>query len=215
MSRCRQAILAVMVILFFWCAVASASQKPPDAPIMVSRTQFQEAADFFSRVSRQSSNPLIISMARDNVFRLRRRHTAPSADARRKIVVPLLEQPDTSLTVPLLIGNRTMGTFMVDTGASYTTITPATARQLGMSVTQQTPRIPLITPDGIVKAPVVTLKNVNIGSLRIPEVSAIVQPLRGNHNPQLSGVLGMNFFHGMDLTIREDRLEISVRRPLR
>jgi clan AA aspartic protease (TIGR02281 family) len=172
-------------------------------------SQTAEARDFFRRVASQSHNPLIAGLAQENVIKLQQpqRSDAPL----RQVVIPLMEQPDTSLVVPILINSNVMATFLVDTGSSYTVITPALASKLGIKVTPDTPRISLATANGLIEAPMVTLRNVSVGAIRVSEVSVVIQQLGNGDDILLSGLLGMNFFKGMDLTVRNDQLVIGLR----
>lgn len=172
-----------------------------------SSPDFSEATAFFAQLARNSKNPLITGMARESLDRLQNHHSG----ATRQVVVPLLEQPDASLVIPTLVNEHVMGTFIVDTGATYTVITPGLAKKLGVRITADTPRIPIVTANGSVSAPLVTLNNVSIGELKVPSVQAVVQTLGDGEDLLLSGLLGMNFFHGMDLTVKQDRLIIGVR----
>lgn len=171
-----------------------------------SNAQLMEATDFFEKLAHQSGNPVIANMARESLAKLQQKPIAT-----RQVVVPLMEQPDTSLVVPVIIQDRIMATFMVDTGASYTVITPRMARKLGVTVTRETPRISIITANGAIKAPMVKLTDVAIGDVRIPEVTAIIQELGNGDDTLLSGLLGMNFFQGMDLTVKQDSLILGIR----
>lgn len=169
--------------------------------------QVSEATLFFNQLAKTSANPVISNMARETLNRL-----ANQDAPRSQIVVPLLEQSDTSLVVPTMVNDKIMGTFIVDTGASYTVITPAMAERLGVRITPDTTRVSMITANGHIQAPLVTLRNVTIGELKVSEVKAVVQPLGNGDDLLLSGLLGMNFFSGMDLTVKQDRLIIGVHR---
>lgn len=171
-----------------------------------SNAQITEATAFFNQLARQSNNPFIASMARESLAKL-----TQTPVASRQVVVPLMEQPDTSLVVPVIIQDTVMATFMVDTGSSYTVITPRMAKKLGVTVTDKTPRIAIITANGAIKAPIVKLRDVSIGQVRIPEVNAVVQELGNGDDTLLSGLLGMNFFKGMDLTVKQDSLILGIR----
>lgn len=171
-------------------------------------SQVSEATLFFNQLAKTSSNPVISNMARDTLNRLEHQDGAP----RTQVVVPLLEQSDASLVVPTLVNDKIMGTFIVDTGASYTVITPALAERLGVRITPETPRVSMITANGHIRAPLVTLRNITIGELRVPSVQAVVQPIGNGDDVLLSGLLGMNFFSGMELTVKQDRLIIGVQR---
>lgn len=174
--------------------------------------QVSEAAAFFAKLAENTANPVISAMARENLSKLTdtsvSNSPAPSRRTKARVVVPLLEQPDLSLTVPTMIDGKVMATFLVDTGASYTVITPRMARKLGIAVTDETPRITMTTANGPVRVPLVTLRNVSIGRVSVPEVKAVIQDL-GN-DVLLSGLLGMNFFQGMDMSISQDSLILNV-----
>jgi aspartyl protease family protein len=172
--------------------------------------QEAEAKAFFQQVIQNNQNPYIISLAKDNIHRLNGAPTSFMArhTSHRTFEVPLLSQLNNGLAVPSLINSKTMATLLVDTGSTYTVITPRLARKLGIQVTANTPRVSIITANGMVKAPKVTLRNVAIGQVKVKQVTAVIQDL-GN-DILLSGLLGMNFFEGMDLTVKRDRLIISV-----
>lgn len=168
--------------------------------------QLSEATLFFNRLANESSNPLIASLARESLDKLQGNRAI-----RRQVVVPLLEQPDTSLAVPALIDGKVMATFLLDTGSSYTVITPRLAAKLGVAITPETPRISLVTANGPIKAPLVKLRNISIGQVNVPEINVVVQELGNGDDLLLSGLLGMNFFQGMDITVKEDQLILGVR----
>lgn len=167
--------------------------------------QLNEATVFFNRLAQESTNPLIVSLARESLSKLH--NDGPV----HQVVVPLMEQPDTSLVVPTLINGKVMATFLVDTGSSYTVITPGMASKLGIVITGETPRVSLLTANGPITAPLVTLKNISIGQVNVPEVSVVVQELGDGDDILLSGLLGMNFFQGMDITLKEDQLILGIR----
>jgi aspartyl protease family protein len=100
-----------------------------------------------------------------------------------------------------------MATFLVDTGASYTVITPQTAQALGVDLNDDLPSVPVTTANGTVHAPLVTLKQISLGGMQVQNVQAVVADL--GDAPQLSGLLGMSFFQGMEISFKQDKLVIS------
>ena len=128
----------------------------------------------------------------------------------RRVVVPTIMQLNSSLAVPVLVNNRTMATFLVDTGASYTVITPRMAKKLGMVITADTPRISMATANGVVQSPLVTLDKIAIGQVEVENIQVVVQPLGGANDVLLAGLLGMNFFKNMDLTVRQNKLVLDI-----
>lgn len=201
--RFRNGVIAPLVL-----TILSITQIGDMASAQELSTQLDEATRFFKALAVQSKNPLIAGLARESLAKLQ---TGSNSHTSRQIVIQLLEQPDASLVVPTMINDNIMGTFLLDTGASYTVITPQMARKLAVEITPDTPKTSIMTANGTVDAPLVTLKNVSIGQIRIPEVRAIVQELGNGDDPLLSGLLGMNVFKDMEITIKEDQLILTVR----
>lgn len=203
MNNPRSATAGLMMTLL----AATLTYLQQETPVQAQdvNPQLSEATLFFNRLAHESNNPLIANLARESLNKLQSNLSV------RQVVVPLLEQPDTSLAVPTLIDGKVMATFLLDTGASYTVITPRLAEKLGIVVTPETPRISLVTANGPIKAPLVKLKNISIGQVNVPEVNAVVQELGNGDDLLLSGLLGMNFFQGMDITVKEDQLILGVR----
>ena len=193
--RVRVASASLLGVLMMTTGWAASGENP----------QAQEAREFFKQVASQTHNSLIASLAEENIKKLQ-----GNSRFIRKVTVPLMVQPDASLAVPVLINSKIMGTFLVDTGSSYTVITPAMASKLGIQITPETPHTNLITANGTIEAPVVTLRHVSVGGIRVAEMKAIVQPLGSGDDLLLGGLLGMNFFKGMEFTLRDDQLIIGV-----
>jgi clan AA aspartic protease (TIGR02281 family) len=168
-----------------------------------------EAAQFFSEVAQNSRNPIIAQMARDSLQQLQTVKVLPTNDTKHKAMaeVALLPQYDHTFVVPATVNRRYLATFLIDTGASYTVITPKMAETLGIAIAADSPTVPVTTANGILHAPVVRLKHVSLGGLQVDNVDAVVTEL--GDSPQLSGLLGMSFFQGMDLSFKQDRLVIS------
>jgi clan AA aspartic protease (TIGR02281 family) len=164
-------------------------------------TPEDDARLFFNQVLQNSQNPLILKLARQNLQALR--HNSMS----RSVEVPLLSQSSGSLAVPIMANQRTMATFLVDTGATYTVITPRMAKKLGIEVTPDMPRITILTANGAIRVPKVVIPKLAVGGLEVENVEAIVQNL--GPDPLLAGLLGVNFFKGLDLTVKSDRLILT------
>lgn len=202
--NCQNGIIAGFFMTLLTATVTYIQQEIP-ANAQDMNPQLSEATLFFNRLARESNNPLIASMARESLSRLQ--DNAPLS----QVVVTLLEQPDSSLAVPTLIEGKVMATLLIDTGSSYTVITPRLAKKLGVVVTPETQRVSLLTANGPITAPLVTLKNISIGQVNVPDVSVVIQDLGDGDDILLSGLLGMNFFQGMDITLKENQLILGLR----
>lgn len=162
-------------------------------------TDTQAATAFFQKIAQESDNPVIAKAARESAARLNQ--TAPVVKPGTRHQILVFTQADNSIAVPALLNSKTVGTFIVDTGASYTVITPRMARKLGV---EGTDTVSVLTGNGVIKAPLVTLKDVMIGQVHVSEVKAVIQDLGGDLI--IGGVLGMNFFKGKNITIQQDSL---------
>jgi clan AA aspartic protease (TIGR02281 family) len=124
-----------------------------------------------------------------------------------RVEVELLPQVDKTLAVMAVVNRKHMATFVIDTGASYTVITPRTARAWGLQPSRPGQTLTVTTANGTVEAPLVMLKNVNLGGMDMMNVQAVVIDL--GDNIAASGLLGMNFFEGMEFIVRPDKLILS------
>jgi len=121
--------------------------------------------------------------------------------------IKVIPQVDNTMAVPVLINRRQLSTFLVDTGASYTVITPHLAKQLGVMKKTSDNVVPLNTANGMTYVPVVTIKQVTLGDMNIQNVQAVVTDL--GPSAEISGLLGMNFFTGRTLLITPQRIFIG------
>ncbi|HEY9746027.1 MAG TPA: retropepsin-like aspartic protease [Oculatellaceae cyanobacterium] len=201
----------VCALLGGFSAPSQALDTDPAGP-----NNINEAAAFFTKLAQTSSNPIIAGFARENLKRLRSDNLLASAETelipsqqpvKTLAVVSLLPQVDNTYVVPAVVNKKFMATFLVDTGASYTVITPQTAMALGVDYTDNPQTVPVTTANGTVEAPLVTLKQISLGGMKVENVQAVVADL--GDAPQLSGLLGMSFFQGMDIAFRQDKLVIS------
>ncbi len=175
-------------------------------------TELIEAKQTFQSLA-HSSNPYIAQMAQNNLERLRDlKQNTLTAPSQERIEVPLLTRNNSTLAVPALLNEHVMGTFLVDTGATYTVITPRVARKLGINTHQANRMVKITTANGTIKAPVVTVPSITIGGFQVNNVDVIIQPL-GN-DILLAGLLGMNFFKDIELTFKKDKLILIREQPL-
>ena len=99
------------------------------------------------------------------------------------------ERHGTLMRVEVLLNGRVRAPFFIDTGASGISIPWSIAQQLGLQVTDDTPRIDVQTANGIVSEPVVVLKTVQLGPARVDNLRAAIS---GSMD---IGLLGGAFFN--------------------
>jgi len=93
--------------------------------------------------------------------------------------------------------------FLVDTGATLTTLSPATAREMGLRVTRDGPKIELHTANGNATGRIVIIPELVVGNAVARNIEAVVAPGLGETN-----VLGMNFLTKLKGWRVEDRVMV-------
>jgi clan AA aspartic protease (TIGR02281 family) len=106
------------------------------------------------------------------------------------ITVDLARRGDVLFTEVVLNG-RIKQYFVVDTGASFTVISRQAARELGVTIDEGTPFIPIATASSVVINPLVTLRSVRVGEAEVENVDALVHNLPGGP----AGLLGNSFLN--------------------
>jgi aspartyl protease family protein len=95
---------------------------------------------------------------------------------------------------------------MVDTGASFVTLTPADAKKVGIDPDRLSYSVPIRTANGLIQAAPVKLKTLSVGSITRHDVSALVSP--GDALDQ--SLLGMTFLNTLDgYAISGDRMVLT------
>ncbi len=119
--------------------------------------------------------------------------------------VPILRDASGMYRVHGRINSRSTD-FLIDTGASMVAMSEMHARRLGIDVAGARERVVVATAQGETEAVVVMLDDVEVGSIRISHVRAIVLP--GNHPHEV--LLGMSFLSEVRL---EDRAGVLMMLP--
>jgi clan AA aspartic protease (TIGR02281 family) len=110
--------------------------------------------------------------------------------------VPLVRRGEVSVAEVILNG-RERQHFIVDTGASFTNISRQTAKDLGVTIDENTPFLPITTASDVILSPLVTLRSVRVGKAEVENVDALVHNLPGN----TAGLLGNSFLNKFRVVI--------------
>ena len=102
--------------------------------------------------------------------------------------VNLLRRGEVSFT-EVILNESIRQHFIVDTGASFTVIRREAAKELGITIDENTPFIPITTASSVIFNPLVTLKSVRVGEAKVENVDVLVHDLPGNS----AGLLGNSF----------------------
>jgi aspartyl protease family protein len=89
--------------------------------------------------------------------------------------------------------NGTTMRFLLDTGASYLSLTPKDAAAIGLSPASLTYNLRMNTAKGVARAAEVRLREVRVGQLSIEDVPAIVM-----EDPSRVSLLGMSFLDRLE-----------------
>lgn len=152
---------------------------------------------------------------RENVTRIRARETPLSPEAQKPISFDKASVPfqrrGTVVIVPATINEKATARFVVDTGASYTMISQATAKELDIDLERKLPTISFQTANGIIQAPLVTLSSIDVGGLQVKDLTAAVHDVFPD--PGVSGLLGLNFLSNfrMDIDTKTGVLHLERR----
>jgi len=95
------------------------------------------------------------------------------------------------LLVDVVLNVKIRQEFIVDTGASFTLISRPTAKELGITIDETTPFIPIFTASSLIFTPLVTLNSIQVGKAEVENVDVLIYDLPSNS----SGLLGNSFLN--------------------
>ena len=109
------------------------------------------------------------------------------------------------------LNEKSSANFVLDTGASYTMISKATAKELAIDidVEKKLPTAPFQTANGIIQAPLINLNSVEVGGMTVRDLTAAVHDAFSDST--ISGLLGLNFLthFRMDIDIKNGVLHLE------
>jgi len=98
------------------------------------------------------------------------------------------------------------GLFLLDTGASYCVINQSVARRLGLKAGAD--QTTLATANGLVRAPMVTIRYFDLGSNRARDVRAVVHD---SVMPPLDGIVGLSYLNNFSYVIDAKQRVLRLR----
>ena len=126
----------------------------------------------------------------------------------RRASIPI-EKHGQVVIIQATLNNKRSAKFVVDTGASYTLISNALARELSIDVGANTKTLPFQTANGVVNAPVTSLDSITVGGMEIRDLATAVHD--AVPDPQVAGLLGLNFLSNfrMDIDTQKGMLHLE------
>ena len=106
------------------------------------------------------------------------------------ITVDLVRSGEVSFT-EVLLNKRIKQYLIVDTGASFTVISREAVKELGITIDENTPIIPITTASSVMFNPLVTLRSIRVGEAEVENVDVLVHDLPGHS----AGLLGNSFLN--------------------
>jgi clan AA aspartic protease (TIGR02281 family) len=121
-------------------------------------------------------------------------------DAIKHHMVPL-QRVGAALLVEAILGNALKSPLIVDTGATFTVIPMAAARQLGLDL-DNAAVIPLRSVSGTFLAPLTKVKSLRVGDATVRDVEVVVYDIAPGGGV---GLLGMSFLGDFQVTINAEK----------
>jgi clan AA aspartic protease (TIGR02281 family) len=91
----------------------------------------------------------------------------------------------------VVLNRKVRRNFVVDTGASFTLISTEAAKELGLTIDENTPFIPIASVSSVILTPLVTLKSVMAGMAELENVDALIYTMPSGR----AGLLGNSFLN--------------------
>jgi clan AA aspartic protease (TIGR02281 family) len=127
-----------------------------------------------------------------------RYHYQPPPAIPTKASVPFEKQGQVVI-VEATLNNKTSAKFIVDTGASYTMISSATAKELAVGADASPRTVPFQTANGLIQAPLISLDSISVAGMEIKNLTAAVHDVIPDG--KIAGLLGLNFLSNFRLDI--------------
>ena len=120
----------------------------------------------------------------------------PKVSEPEGIIVDLFRKHELLLAEVILNG-RVRQYFIVDTGASFTLINRPTAKELGITIDENTPFMPIFTASTLIFTPLVTLRSIRVGEAEVENVDVLIHDMPS----ATAGLLGNSFLNKFKVMI--------------
>jgi len=113
------------------------------------------------------------------------------------------------VVIEAMLNGKTPVKLVVDTGATYTMISAATAKELDIDPSGNERRLPIQTANGMIQAPLTSLESINVGGVEMKNLTAVIHDVLPNS--QVAGLLGLNFLSNfrMDIDTQKGLLHLE------
>jgi len=113
------------------------------------------------------------------------------------------------VVIEAMLNGKSRAKLVVDTGATYTMISAATAKELDIDPGRSQRTLPFQTANGVIQAPLASLESINVGGVEIRDLTAAIHDIAPNS--QVAGLLGLNFLSNfrMDIDTQKSLLHLE------
>ncbi|MBN1418634.1 MAG: aspartyl protease family protein [Planctomycetes bacterium] len=132
---------------------------------------------------------------------------AEAGIARPGTVIIRFDPSSTTIRSPAVLNGRLEREFIIDTGASFTVISPTMASQLGIVPDPSGPKVRIHTAGGIREAPTIRLGAIDLGGLVVQDLDVVVMEFPGAKD---IGLLGLDFLKHFRMTLDKDQGELRL-----
>jgi clan AA aspartic protease (TIGR02281 family) len=134
--------------------------------------------------------------------------SAPQSQEKSKSSLPQKVSEPEGITVDLfrkhelllaevILNGRVRQYFILDTGASFTLINRTTAKELGITIDENTPFMPIFTASSLIFTPLVTLRSIRVGEAEVENVDVLIHDMPST----TAGLLGNSFLNKFKVMI--------------
>lgn len=110
----------------------------------------------------------------------------------------------------VMLNNTVPVRLVVDTGATYTMISTATAKELSIDPQRAQRTMPFQTANGVIQAPLANLESVIVGGMEMKNLTAAIHD--AVPSAQVAGLLGLNFLSNFRLDIDTEKGMLHLER---
>jgi clan AA aspartic protease (TIGR02281 family) len=129
-------------------------------------------------------------------------HQPPPAAPPTKASIPF-EKHGSVVIVQATLNGKAAVKLVLDTGASFTMISSATAKQLDIDASQAERTMPFQTANGMIQAPLISLDSISVAGLELKNLTAAVHDAMPD--PGVAGLLGLNFLTNFRMDIDTEK----------
>jgi clan AA aspartic protease (TIGR02281 family) len=162
-------------------------------------SRYNEAILQYQYVAEHGDNSQAVKSAVQRLAALQEKRTqAATPEVSPEVSIVPLKKSGQALMVDAKLNNQVSGTFILDTGATYTSISREMAEEMGLDLVN-CPKVRITTANGRIEVPKVMISTLNVNGLEAHDVEATVIDVRKGSS--FSGLLGLSFIRKFKLTI--------------